>query len=153
PSAHYFYVPLYVRKSYKRYAATAQSALLLADRLTGRNVGRRVDDHFSGRSQAERDYTVFLAADPHGTPHLGDVSESDVGRPWAQFTFDGKRYSCSFLNYLRGLSYLKKLTEISGVHDVLEIGGGYGTLGEIFLKADPRAFYVDVDIPPVAAVA
>jgi hypothetical protein len=36
---------------------------------------------------------------------------------------------------------------------VLELGGGYGGLGELLLKADARIVYVDVDIPPVAAVA
>jgi hypothetical protein len=37
---------------------------------------------------------------------------------------------------------------------VAEIGGGYGTLGEILLKCeDADFFYVNVDIPPVAYVS
>lgn len=35
----------------------------------------------------------------------------------------------------------------------MEIGGGYGTLGEIFLQASNQNFYVNVDIPPLAAVS
>jgi putative sugar O-methyltransferase len=39
------------------------------------------------------------------------------------------------------------------VDTVLEIGGGYGTLGEILVPQNPGLRYLDVDIPPVAAVA
>jgi len=59
----------------------------------------------------------------------------------------------SFLNYMRGLAYLKKHAATDDLETVLEIGGGYGTLGEILLKARPGGFYMNVDIPPVAAVS
>ena len=45
------------------------------------------------------------------------------------------------------------MTDTTHLCSVLEIGGGYGTFGEILLKANNESFYVDVDIPPVAAVA
>jgi putative sugar O-methyltransferase len=100
------------------------------------------------------DYRLFMAADRDAPPRLGDVSESRVGRPTRQHEFHGRYYSRSMLNYLRGLAYLKKLADTSRIRRVLEIGGGYGTLGEIFLKSDPeRYFYVDIDIPPVAYIA
>ena len=35
----------------------------------------------------------------------------------------------------------------------LEIGGGFGVLGEIVLSRDPSARYVDLDIPPLHSVA
>ncbi|MCK5679861.1 putative sugar O-methyltransferase [bacterium] len=81
-------------------------------------------------------------------PKLDKVSESQVGNPTQQFDFEGNLYSRSLLNYLRGLVYLKSLVETGTINSVLEIGGGYGTLGEIFLKSDfDRYFYVNVDIP------
>ena len=70
-----------------------------------------------------------------------------------QFCFDGRRYSRSFLNYLRGLTFLKKQADLSGLGRVLEIGGGYGTLGEILHTSGAGIRYIDVDIPPLAAVA
>jgi hypothetical protein len=36
---------------------------------------------------------------------------------------------------------------------VLEIGGGYGVLGEILMSRDPEARYVGLDIPPLLTVA
>ncbi len=58
------------------------------------------------------------------------------------------------LNYLKGLAFLKKTVGTSSIRRVLEIGGGYGTLGEIFLKSDyDNSVYIDVDIPPAAYVA
>src|SRR6266508_4435925 len=36
---------------------------------------------------------------------------------------------------------------------VLEIGGGFGVLGEILMTRDPEVRYVDVDIPPLITVA
>ena len=70
-----------------------------------------------------------------------------------QLVLDGRRFSKSMLNYLRGLAMLKQSVDTSDLRVVLEIGGGYGTLGEIMAQAAPGSLYVDVDIPPVAFVA
>lgn len=48
---------------------------------------------------------------------------------------------------------LKQNADISSLKAVLEIGGGYGTLGEILLKANATSFYLNIDIPPLAAVS
>jgi putative sugar O-methyltransferase len=96
---------------------------------------------------------VFKAADAKNPPILSKLSESQVGCPSEQFVFEDCRYSLSFLNYLKGLVFLKKNIAPNPIHRTLEIGGGYGTLGEILLKAEPNALYIDVDLPPVAAVA
>ena len=76
-----------------------------------------------------------------------------MGEPLEQFVFDGKNYSKSFLNYLLGLAFIKKKQDIADAFRIVEIGGGYGTLGEIFLKLNSNAFYIDIDLPPVALVA
>ncbi len=58
------------------------------------------------------------------------------------------------LRYLKCLVFLKKKVDSRCIENVLEIGGGFGTLGEIFLKSPNRDyFYLNVDIPPLAAVA
>jgi len=54
---------------------------------------------------------------------------------------------------LRGLTFLKNSVDTNGIENVLEIGGGYGALGEILLTSDSTSFYVNIDIPPVAAVS
>jgi putative sugar O-methyltransferase len=108
-----------------------------------------------GEAQAHREFSIFSEADiPHLSPHLTAVSESDFGNPHQQLSFEGRRYSRSFLNYLRGLTFLKKHVDTASIRSVLEIGGGYGSLGEILLKSTPNPiFYLNVDIPPVAFVA
>ena len=58
------------------------------------------------------------------------------------------------LNYLLAIVFLKKHVDTSRIRNVLEVGGGFGTLGEI-LARDPKNTYayVDVDIPPTAFAA
>jgi putative sugar O-methyltransferase len=71
-----------------------------------------------------------------------------------QFEFDGNKYSRSSLNYLLGLTLLKKHLKGYVPKTILEIGGGFGTLGEILFRsgiADLR--YIDIDIPPTSFVA
>ncbi len=107
-----------------------------------------------GRMEAFCDYKVFVAADNSQLPDLTKVSESQIGAPAQQFIFENKHYSKSCLNYLRGLAYLKKTVDTSNIRSILEIGGGFGSLGEIFLKSDSqRHFYVNVDIPPLSYVS
>ena len=104
----------------------------------------------NGEAQAFADYRVLYASNKDISPFTDKVSESSVGNPPEQFTFDGRTFSRSFLNYLLGLSFLKKHVDTSSISTVLEIGGGYGTLGEILLS-DKRndCFYINADIPPV----
>jgi putative sugar O-methyltransferase len=110
--------------------------------------------YIDGSAAAWSDYRVLAAAESDRPPCLLEIGESDFGGPAEQYCFDGKRYSVSFLSYLRGLALLKKLVGLENIGSALEIGGGYGTLGEILLKCRDRdRFYVDVDIPPVAFVA
>ncbi|MDX1677269.1 putative sugar O-methyltransferase [Arsukibacterium sp.] len=108
----------------------------------------------SGYQSALADYRVFVAAEEPGkSPKLINFSESDFGNPVEQFEFDNKKYSRSSLNYLLGLQLLKQhLTD--DIHTILEIGGGFGTLGEILAKSDiSNLRYIDVDIPPTLFVA
>ena len=107
-----------------------------------------------GNMEAFCDYKVFKAGDNSKLPDLTKVSESQIGKPAQQFIFEGKYYSKSCLNYLRGLAYLKKTVDTSNLRSIIEIGGGFGSLGEIFLKSDfQRHFYVNIDIPPLSYIS
>jgi len=103
----------------------------------------------TGRHLAYADYRTFKAGDIDGFPYLDSCSESFIGNPIEQFTFDDKKFSRSMLNYINGLVFLKRNIDTSEIFNVLEIGGGFGTLGEI-LKNDPKRNYkyVNIDIPP-----
>jgi putative sugar O-methyltransferase len=112
--------------------------------------------HLSGEAQALADYRVLLAADEvNQLPHLDTFSESNYGDPVEHFEFGGRRFSRSALNYLLGLAFLKKHLKGQDVpRVVMEIGGGFGTLGEVMAASGIENFrYVDLDIPPTSFVA
>lgn len=110
----------------------------------------------SGENQAFADYRVAAAVLKKTAPWLLEAaSESKIGNPTEQFIFDGKQYSRSFLNYLLGLAALSEHCDLKSISNVLEIGGGYGTLGEILYGSFDHGTirYCDLDIPPTCAVA
>jgi len=109
----------------------------------------------SGELAALADYRVLLAADDHyRKPWLHHFSESSFGNPIEQFTFEGRFFSRSSLNYLLGLAMLKKhFSDIEEIN-VLEVGGGFGTLGEILAATGFKRWrYIDIDIPPNSFIA
>jgi len=111
--------------------------------------------YLSGQLNALADYRVLVAADePSRLPHLHNFSESSFGNPIEQFEFSGRRFSRSSLNYLLGLTFLKKHLGSESLQTVLEIGGGFGTLGEILSQSAIKDIrYIDIDIPPTQFVA
>jgi putative sugar O-methyltransferase len=114
----------------------------------------KLDMLIRGEMQAFADYRVFVASDIDKPPFINKVSESNIGNPLEQFKFDGKKFSRSTLNYLLGLSFLKKHVDTSNIRNVFEIGGGFGTLGEILLTDERNdCFYINADIPPVAFIS
>jgi putative sugar O-methyltransferase len=109
----------------------------------------------SGELSALNDYRVLMAADNSLLlPILHSFSESKFGSPIEQFEFDGRRFSRSALNYLLGLVMLKRHLGDEPLRTVLEVGGGFGTLGEIIASAGLKDWrYIDIDIPPTSFVA
>jgi putative sugar O-methyltransferase len=148
PSALSYFVPAYGEKFY----------LLNQDRierLLGRLGKRRAASVTKAVSKSERalaDYRLFLATTTNSALNLTSICESDAGGG-ERFEIRGKSFSRSMLNYLRALTLLERSVSVDDTQAWLEIGGGYGTLGEIVLKGRDDTFYVDVDIPPVAAVS
>jgi putative sugar O-methyltransferase len=110
----------------------------------------------SGGTGSLADYRVIQAADdPKRLPFLHTFSESISGQPVEQFEFEGRRFSRSSLNYLLGLAMLKKFLPAEDLpRTVLEIGGGFGTLGEILNASGIDGLrYIDIDIPPTSFVS
>ncbi len=114
----------------------------------------RMENHVLGKFLAMADYRTFMASSKNIPPFTDMVSESQIGSPLEQFEFDGRKFSKSFLNYLLGINFLKKHADTRQIRAIMEIGGGFGSLGEILL-GDSRnhCFYIDVDIPPLAFVS
>jgi putative sugar O-methyltransferase len=114
-----------------------------------------LDQFLSGHMSVLADYRVLLAADnPSRLPYLHKFSESTIGEPVEHFEFDGRRFSRSSLNYLLGLVLLKKHLGGDEPRTVLEVGGGFGTLGEVLNSAGINGLhYIDIDIPPMSFVA
>jgi len=107
-----------------------------------------------GEAYAFSDYRVLSSSNINKSPYLDKVSESNIGNPLEQFTFNNRVFSRSFLNYLLGLSFLKQHVDTTKIATVFEIGGGYGTLGEILLSDNRNEiFYINADIPPIAHIS
>jgi putative sugar O-methyltransferase len=109
----------------------------------------------TGEMSALADYRALVAADDVKVkPYLHRFSESTVGSPIEHFEFGGRRFSRSSLNYLLGLALLKKHLSGELLRTVLEIGGGFGTLGEVLSTCGINDLrYIDIDIPPTSFVA
>ena len=129
-------------------------------------TAHRLDDHvhrpwfraaLAGGSQARRDFDAArLAWDQARWPFdLEGLAESAAGAPPQGFplsTRSAARWTRPYLNYLLCLAGLSRHVDAPPKR-FLELGGGYGVLGEIVLSRDPDAVYVDLDLPPLLTVA
>lgn len=112
----------------------------------------------SGRQQAARDFDVARATwDQDRWPYDFTVKgESRIGNPPEvhRLLRDHRRigFGRAWLNYLLMMAALSRHVP-SRPRSFLEIGGGFGALGEVLMSRDPRARYVDLDIPPLCTVA
>jgi putative sugar O-methyltransferase len=101
-------------------------------------------------------YCAFKAGDIESKrPHLQHASDSGIGGALNQYDFEGKSYSRTMLNYINGFVFLKRaIKDTSMIQNVLEIGGGFGSVGEILLSDTGVNYnYVNVDIPPTLYAA
>lgn len=156
PSSPYFFAPTYgIPGSFTIEQAESLRAWFRQQFPEDKKPQLALNQFVSGEMSALADYRVLLAADdPQRLPYLHTFSESSYGEPLEHFEFDGRRFSRSSLNYLLGLSLLKKHLRGDALRTVLEIGGGFGTLGEILSSAGIAELrYIDIDIPPMSFVA
>ncbi|CAB1061325.1 hypothetical protein D1BOALGB6SA_6098 [Olavius sp. associated proteobacterium Delta 1] len=156
PSSLSFFVPTYSYPNYymdpKRFEPVKNTLWPLIEQ--NKLFMMRFENLIAGKIHAFADYRTFLASSTDSSPYTDLISESNVGEPIEQFLFDGRKFSRSFLNYLLGINFIKKNTPTDKIKTVMEIGGGFGTLGEILL-GDKRneCFYINADIPPLAYVS
>ena len=106
--------------------------------------------------EARRDFDVArIAWDQSRWPvDLDGHGESMSGRPFQYFRFTGAQHGWTrpYLNYALCMAALSRHVD-APPQRFLEIGGGYGVLGEFLMQRDPAAVYVDLDIPPLMTVA
>ena len=110
----------------------------------------------TGGQEASRDFDVVrLAWDQQRWPFdLTGHGESRLGTPLEYYKLTGAEHGWTrpYLNYLLCLTALSKHVD-AAPKAFLEIGGGYGVLGEILLSRDSGARYVNLDIPPLVTVS
>jgi putative sugar O-methyltransferase len=111
-----------------------------------------INSALSGSDRAFNQYKILLT--DKIKPFLYKFSESKVGDPTEQFNFDNNYFSASSLNYLNGLMFLKKFIKNFDKKIILEIGGGFGSVGEILNKTGIKKFkYINFDLPPLNIVS
>jgi putative sugar O-methyltransferase len=111
----------------------------------------------NGAFEARRDFDVAaLAWNQERWPtSVDDFGESSIGTPPQAYGLSqtpGVKFGRPYLNYLIVLAALSNHVD-TPPKSFLEIGGGFGVLGEIVMTRDPEARYVDVDIPPLVTVS
>lgn len=152
PSALRFFVPTY---GYPGNGLSLDLSQIIENPKLTPKARQTLDLYFSGKLSALSDFRVLLASDNTSKkPYLDKFTESGFGNPIEQFVFEGRKFSRSSLNYLLGLAMLKPFLDCTDHLNVLEIGGGFGTLGEVLSTCGiTRWRYVDLDVPPNSFIA
>tara|TARA_B100000963_G_scaffold358210_1_gene382289 strand:- start:32616 stop:33650 length:1035 start_codon:yes stop_codon:yes gene_type:complete len=146
-----FFVPLY---NNLREPNINKINILIKKKNFSNKISNYLRDFINGDQQALSDYRVFKATDDVTVkPYINFFSESNNFKPLEQFNFDKKVFSKSSLNYLLALSIFKKVSKKFNPKIILEIGGGFGTLGEIFFKSGKNYKYINLDLPPLNLLA
>ena len=155
PAAAYWFYPTYGAnlRPETTEAAVAQTIELQPD---AQRHEARLREGLSGAAEARRDLEVVrILWDQERWPFkIMARGEANIGEPPQHFHLRGDRrgWTKPYLNYLLCLAALSRHVD-RPPGSVLEIGGGYGVLGEILMRRSPRVRYVDLDIPPLLTVA
>lgn len=154
PSAGTWFYPTY-GTGFSRAAINA--AFEAARRINYRVSRRWFRSAVGGRHHAERDFDAArLAWDQQRWPFdLERLGESEAGAPPQLLRLSPETsaaWTRPYLNYLLCLAGLSRHVDATPKR-FLELGGGFGVLGEIVLSRDPDAVYVDLDLPPLLTVA
>jgi putative sugar O-methyltransferase len=106
--------------------------------------------------EARRDFDALrLAWNQANWPcDLNGLGESKVGVPFQYYRFTNAQHGWTrpYLNYALCMAALSMHVDAPPKR-FLEIGGGFGVLGEFLMSRDPDAVYVNLDIPPLLTVA
>jgi putative sugar O-methyltransferase len=153
PSATYWFYPTYganVRPE------TADAALERAVEVQPAVQQAWLREALNGGGEARRDLEVAcIMWDQRRWPFkVMARGEARIGEPPQHFRLAGDRrgWTKPYLNYLLCLAALSRHVD-RPPRSVLEIGGGFGVLGEILMRRSKGVRYVDLDIPPLMTVA
>lgn len=115
----------------------------------------QISNLMSGYEAAKADYRLIEGVQfAANIDAFKEFSESNVGNPIEQFSFNGKTVSRASQNYLLGLLYLLLNAPDAKLEKVIEIGGGFGVLGEILAQSSyPFKTYINFDIAPTCVFA
>jgi putative sugar O-methyltransferase len=155
PQAFFWFYPTYGRLL---DAAAFRRIVKAAAELGPPGTARWVRPLLRGTSDARRDYDAArLAWNQANWPaDLESFGESQVGSPVRTYRLGGADDSPPltrpYLNYLLCMAALSRHVE-APPRSFLELGGGFGVLGEIVMARDPGARYVNCDIPPLLTVS
>lgn len=154
PAASIWFYPLYGNGWTN---ATLGELLPRAREIKGTADESFLRSALTGWHEARRDYDVAAVGwdQDRWAFDLRTHGESRVGSPWQAFGLDVGTHATfgrAYANYLLCLSALSHHVD-APPRSFLEIGGGFGVLGEIVMQRDPNARYVDLDIPPLLTVA
>ena len=111
-----------------------------------------INSSLIGHERAKLQYYLLLT--DNIKPLFSNFCESKIGNPTEQFKFGKNLFSASSLNYLNGLLFLKKNIGTFDNKKVLEIGGGFGSVGEILNNLKIKNYkYINLDLPPLNIVS
>lgn len=153
--AGFWFLPTYGNGFTNR---TIRQTLRRAREVNPAARGDYVSPALNGIFLAHRDFDAArLAWDQERWPaDLAAVGESLVGDPWQRFPLVPGNpeigFGKAYLNYLLLMAALSRHVD-GPPRSVLEIGGGFGVLGEVLMSRDPDVRYVNLDIPPLVTVA
>ena len=110
----------------------------------------KLKNFLKGADRANLQFHVLLT--DTSKPYFYEFKESKIGNPSEVFNFGENRFSASSLNYLTGLLFLKNKIKNLDNKTFLEIGGGFGSLGEILNKLYKKVKYINLDLFPLNIV-
>ena len=154
PTAHSWFYPVYGNGFNNQTIGQTYEFALTVNPIARKTY---VTSGLNGSHEARRDFdAVRLSWDQQQWPFdLTGFGESRAGNPPQRYRFTGDDeigWGRPYLNYLLCLAALSHHVDEPPT-SFLEIGGGYGVLGEIVMQRNPDARYVNLDIPPLLTVS
>ena len=110
----------------------------------------KLKNFLNGIDRANLQFQVLLT--DTSKPYFYKFKESKIGNPSEVFKFGEYRFSASSLNYLTGMLFLKNKIKNLENKTFLEIGGGFGSLGEVLNKLFKKIKYINLDLFPLNIV-
>ena len=155
PESFFWFYPVYGKRV---PASDLRRMARIAEANGSAGAGRWARAALQSVPEARRDYDVArMAWNQENWPmDLESFGESELGGPTQTFRLvagdNAPRLTKPYLNYLLCLAGLSRHVSEPPL-SFLELGGGFGALGEIVMARADEARYVNCDIPPLLAIS